>query len=402
MRAKPSKKLDKLSALEKRFSGHQPAQEVYKVVRAVPTWFIQFDHATRVHGYPVERVTLCHGPSNEGKTALAVGLAGSFLSHDHFVNGVDAERTTDKVWVRKLIGDLVTHPRFKAIRPDSYEHAIANTREFAQNLIEAREAGEVSEDTVGFQFVDSMRKLVPKNLLDEILSESAPSGIKLQNRQAMRQAQANAAWLDELVPLADKAGIGYFLIAREIEDPDADDRARKSGNAFKVGGGKALRYDSSFQIRVQLAGYTYESTTKGAPIIGERHKCTVYKTKIGEKEGRGTVFHFHTSRGILTPYGFDRARDVLELAVKFGVVRLAGSSYSFGGKRVGVGENNAVKSLSDKPEMLRDLEAATREKFAEHKPEEEGEEVEAAQAASSLFKSRNTPPHDPETGEVLE
>lgn len=391
MRAKRSTETRELDAEMARFERHQPAEDVFRIVRAVQTWFVQLDHATRVNGFPVERVTLCHGPSNEGKTALAIGLAGSFLSLDHFARGLDAERTTDKVWVRKLIGDLVRHRRFRALRPDSYEQAITTTRDFAQDLIEARAAGEISEDTVAFQFVDSMRKLIPKNLLDEILKEETAVGeIKMQNRQAMRQASANAAWLDELIPLADKAGIGFFLIAREIEDPDADDRTRKAGQAFKVGGGKALRYDSSFQIRVQRDRYVVDSEKN---VIGERHRCTVYKTKIGEKDGRGTVFYFHTSNGKWVPFGFDRARDVLELGVRFGVVRLAGSSYSFAKKRVGIGENNAVKSLSDKPELLRDVESAVREKFSDVEPEEESEEP-----VTGMFgKPRE---HDSETGEV--
>lgn len=358
-----------LSAVAKLFDGHRPAHEVLKPVYAVPTRFVQLDHATRVGGYPVERVTVIHGPSNEGKTALLLGLDDSFLTRGHYVDHLDAERTTDKVWARKLMGGNIRHPKFFALRPDTYEAAIAEVRSFGNKLIEGRAAGIVPADVCGFVAVDSVKKLTPKNLLKEMLDGgSKEKDIVVRDRRAQVQAQINALWLDELVPLAEMARLSIALIAREMDDPDADAFARKFGNAYKVGGGRALIYDSSLVLRVERTFVTH-GEGKDRLVYGERHKVTIRKTKIGGKEDKVAIFYFHTSNGVLVPFGFDRGRDVLELALKFGLVKQVNSSYSYRGSRLGVGEHNVVKRLAADAEMLVKLEAATRAEFEHHDPE---------------------------------
>lgn len=373
----------KLGAAAERFANHRPAIEVFRKVRAVQTRFIQLDHATRVGGLPIERVIVIHGPSSEGKTVLTLGLEGSFLALDHFAKHLDAERTTDQDWVRKLIGDQLTHRNFFACRPDTYEEAIVEVRNFATDLIAAREAGEVPPETAGIVIVDSLQKLVPANLLKEILEEDAKqSDVKIHDRMGMRQAAANTVWLRELIPLADKASLAVVLITRESEDPDADDRTRKAGYGFKVLGGKGVVYDSSLVIRPRRSSYV---TTTDGEVIGEKIECTIRKTKVGEKDGRSSVFHFHTSNGLLVPYGFDRARDVVELAKRFEVVKVAGNSFMFDKRRIGVGVDNSVKRLTGEAELLAEVEAATREQFAHHAPVEDAEEAKPGAAAEHPF-----------------
>jgi hypothetical protein len=92
---------------------------------------------------------------------------------------------------------------------------------------------------------------------------------------------------------------------------------------------------------------------------------TIRKTKVGGKEDRVTTCFYHTSNGQLVPEGFDRARDVLELAIKFGIVE-GGSWIKWGKNKSGVlgqGEHNAVKKLATTPELLDKLETAVRSKF---------------------------------------
>jgi recombination protein RecA len=390
--ARVRKEARSIAKLAERFASQKQAESVLEEVRGVPTRFIQLDYATRVGGFPIERVAVMHGPSNEGKTALALGIIGSFLDCNHFAKLFDAERTTDKVWARKLIGDHIRHPRFFASRPDTYEDAISDTRRYANALRTAVEEREVPPDTFGFMCVDSMRRLVPKGLLDKIMKEDPAKGdVKVHDRRAQQQAAANAAWLDELVPLADNSQMGVLLITREFDDPDADQNARAAGRAYKVGGGKGLIYDSSLLIRVErdpkkpwvgTKAEVSEATgrvTKEAEVYGERHKCTIRKTKIGEKDGKTSVFYFHTSNGLLpgVPFGFDRARDVLDLALRFNLVKQAGSSYSFRKQRIGQGEHNAVRRLTSDKKLLDEIDAECRSLF---------------------FK----PGYDPETGEVTE
>ena len=87
-------RLAQLTRAASAFKGFRPASEVLTVVRAVPTCFIQVDHATRVDGWPIERFTMGHGPSNHGK-------AGA----------IDSHVLTPRGWVQMgdlKVGDSVT------------------------------------------------------------------------------------------------------------------------------------------------------------------------------------------------------------------------------------------------------------------------------------------------------
>jgi hypothetical protein len=185
----------------------------------------------------------------------------------------------------------------------------------------------------------------------------------------MIKAKWNTAWMDELTPLLDATGTGFFAIAREYENPDADAWSRKMGTNVKLGGGTGIVFDSSLVIRIDRAGWVGEKKTEDGPgdVYGERHRIIVKKTKVGGKDGKVTTCYFHTSNGSLTPVGHDRARDVLDLAKRFGIV--AGTSWlSWGKRRLGQGEHRSVVKLYEEPGLLAELEAEVRASFAKNEP----------------------------------
>ena len=224
--------LDQLAAVGAKFEAWKPASQVLVKVRAVPTCFVQVDEATRVGGWPIQRITLVHGPSNEGKTAFCMGLGLSFLRRGHFFNHIDAERSTPEPWARELLGSYYDSPLFKALRPHTYEEAADAVRQACTVLAEARAKGKLPPNTSMLFVVDSLRKLTPKNLLAKIMKEAAdaeptdkrkkPRGIDgAGGRAAQIKAAINSQWMDELVPLLEDADAGMVLVARETEDPDA-------------------------------------------------------------------------------------------------------------------------------------------------------------------------------------
>lgn len=380
-KAKEPSQAKKLEAVAKRFEAFRPARDVMTRVRAVPTRFVQLDHATRVGGWPTERFTLIHGPSNEGKTELALGLEDSFLSLDHFALHLDAERTTPITWFERL-SSHADHPRFFALRPESYEQAVADTRTFLNNVAEAREAGEVPPETAAIVVADSLRKFVPKDLMKEILKTDAEADdVKGgKDRGAQLKAKMNAAWMDELIPLLERANASFVAIAREMQDPDADVWAKRFGNDYKVGGGSAIYYDASLVLRVEREGWVSHGEGKDRKTYGERRRITIKKTKIGGKTDRVTRCWIHSSNGEFTPFGFDRARDVLDLAVRFGVVTKSGAWFTYEredgeGERIAAGEHNAVKLLTETPDWLATIERDVRSRFADVAPQELDEQT---------------------------
>jgi recombination protein RecA len=380
----------KLSKVSDAFSGFRHASEALTEVRAFRTIFVGLDHATGVGGWPLERFSLVHGRSGEGKSKFVIGLMKSCLMADGFVDYVDAEATTPFAFVRSMMGAIADHPRFFSTRDSEFEAVIARVRLFCNLVIRQKAEGKIPRETPGLIVVDSMRKLVPKDLLAQVLkelkaeAEQAKGGKKDKgitagkDRRAQIQAKMNAAWMDEVIPLLAKSGIAMVAIAREMEDPDADQWAKKAGWGFKIGGGGALFYDSSLVVRVERHRYVEEAKGKEEgdefvkrKVYGERHKVTIHKTKIAGREDKKVVCFWHASNGVLVPEGFDRARDLLDLGQSFDVVTRSGSWFSYGAEKLGQGEDRAVVNLSKDEPLMDRIEADVRAAFERAPPQEE-------------------------------
>lgn len=372
-------RLAAMARVAAKMASWKPAHSALREVRSVETIFLQLDRITRVAGWPIDRFAVVHGPSSDGKTVFAHGLGLSFLSRGHFYGYVDAEHTTPQSWVRKLLGEtFASHPGFVASRPTTYEATVDAVRSFCESIGEAKERNEIPRDTTGIVVVDSIRKLVPKKLLEKLLKEgsdaanvdkngrkrrSAPAGVDgMGGRAAQIKAALNAAWLDELVPLLAQTGTAGVFIARETQDEDAGAFARKD---FKIGGGRALVYDSSLVVRIVRDGYVRDAA--GSKPAGERHMVEIWKTKVSAKTDFVPTGAFHTSNGLIVPEGFDRARDVLDLAMDLEMVTLSGNQVRWGAYVLGAGTAAAVKRLHEDRELRERLEweIRDREDFAD-------------------------------------
>ena len=348
-----AKALDKMGEVASRFSGFAPATQVLTRVRAVPTIFPQLNRGIGIGGWPTQRISLLHGPSAHGKTTFLHGLNLSFLLAGHFAAYVDAELTTPEAWLIELMAQQASNPCFIAQRPRNYEETAASVRSIAENLVEAKAKGEIEQDVACIAGIDSIRKLVPQRLLEKI--EKGEDGIDgAKGRAAMMRAALNAQWLDELAPLAYHANMAIVFVSRETENPDANPWDPK----FKVGGGKALIYDSSIVARIVRASWVTEGPKDKPRIIGERHLVSITKSKVSGKEGKTIDCYFHTSNGVASPAGFDRARDVFDQCERLKIIELRGNAYFWNKERLGMGESKSVQRLRDEPDLQRQLEAA--------------------------------------------
>lgn len=346
------------------------ARDALTVVRAVRTIWPQVDHALGVGGWPLERCCAIHGPSAEGKTLMMLGLVYSFLAQGHFALLVDAERTTPITWVRQLFGDLAESDRFLAIRPESYEACVERVREFCETVARMRDARQVPADATGIVVVDSLRKLVPKDLMKRLQKEEGKDDKKkggrvLGGRAGQLRAKLNSEWYDELVPLMERTGCTWIAVTREYEDPDADAWTRKFGNDYRIGGGRSVVYESSLLVRVERDAYVTTGSKDAGTLatVGERHRLTVKKTKIAERDERNVVTYFHSQ---LSPPAFDLARDAADFGQRMRVVERSGSSVAWkkGGKRWRT-EAVFVEAMRGEPEILAEIVAEIRQRCAE-------------------------------------
>lgn len=352
------------------------ASSVLREVRAVPTIFPQLDQVLGVGGWPTDCFFLIHGESNGGKTEFSLGLILSFLVRDHAALLVDAERTTPISWVRKLMGGHADHPGFTAMYPKSYEQVVDAVRAWAENIGNAKAHGRLDPDTTGICVIDSLRKLTPKKMLDRLMKELAEGGGADEEgggrkrgargidgaggRAAQIKAALNAQWADELTPLLHDTGTCLGVIAREYEA--ATDLTNFFAEDFKVSGGKNIYFESSIVARIGNAGAV---TDDAKQTISEKHYVQVRKTKVASKLTKYPRAHFHVASGLLegVPYGFEGARDLLEIATQIGSVDQSGSQYYVDGENIGAGENRAVQRLTADPELRAKVELATRAAF---------------------------------------
>ena len=352
-----------LSKVAAKVASWRPARQVLTRVRAVPTIFPWSDYATRVRGFPTQRLIVVHGPSSEGKTLLALGYGLSFLKQGHYFLHVDAEYTTPATWLEQSMGEHVDNPLFLALRPRSYEEVVDAVRDFLKTLIASKKAKEIPEDASALIVIDSLRKLTPENFLAKLAKQGSEgkdgAGVDgMRGMGAAVKAAMNANWFDELTPLLYHSGAAMLIIARESEN-------REKGNGqpdWKLTGGRAVLFEGSLMIRVErdwerVGAYPNQVT------IGERHDCYIYKSKVAGKDDREEIFSFWTSNGKgPAPEGFDVGRDLFELGVALGAVKQSGGWFSYGTVRW-QGKERAVKRLTEDLALRARLDKDVRVRF---------------------------------------
>lgn len=373
-------RIKRMASAMKDLGGSRPASEVLRRIEAVPTLLPHLDYKLGLGGYPIARVTVVHGPSNAGKSALALALIKSFLVREHYALFVDAERSTDELYARQMLGDAYDLPTFRAVPVSTYEQARQSVRAWADRIAESRAKGLIDEDATGIVVVDSLKSLMPASIFDELAkatkelakADKPPESEKKSKKPRFRekgpkghvdgvggragqlQAAYNGAWFTELVSLCADTRIAFVAIARE------DVEEVNGRTVIQVRGGKAVVFDPSLRLRV-----TAWPIKRGDDehLVGHRHSVAVFKTKVANRTEQIPEGIFHTSNGVEAPAGLHRAMDLLELGQELGVVELAGAWYSFDGRKLGQGEEKAAAALTADFVLADAVEAACRARF---------------------------------------
>lgn len=374
-RAKTVKALDLIGA--KLGSWSRPA-EVLTTVRAVPTIFPAVDAAMGCNGLPLGRVILVHGPSGKGKSQLVLGFGKSFLEAGHVFGLIEPESTAPVEWVETL-GIDPKNPRFVASRPTWYEEAVDQTRELLLGTKAMREGKRPSlpRETRSLVVLDAITKLAPKSLLEKMMKDGAEdAGVDGMSGSGGRYIAAlNAAWMRELTGLLYRTESTFVAVARERVNQN---RPGGRGALWEVTGGMSLVFEASIRLRV-----AYKKPVKvGATVVGMKHMVDVLKLKVADDTVERVEAFFHTSNGEGTaPAGFDRARDVWELAKETGAVRRVKrknvvSFETWDGEMLGDGDESNIEWLRQDPGAMVTFENEGRRRGAERKGKSDGEQRE--------------------------
>ena len=293
-------------------------------IETISTGSIDLDRALGVGGLPKGRVVEIYGPESSGKTTVALQVIANAQRAGGKAMFIDAEHAIDFTYAANL-GVDVENLYFS--QPDSAEEAL----NVAQKSIVSGELAVV--------VVDSVAALVPRA---EINGEIGDSHVGLQARlmgQALRimapQVSATNTMLIFINQIREKIGnIGM-------------------GSPETQPGGRALKFYASVRLDVRRTGSTKEKDVS----VANTTKVTVKKNKVAPPF---TIANFDIEFG----HGVNREGEIIDLAVKDGLMKKSGAWYYLGdGTLAGQGRPAAVTFLRDNPGLRDELEAQVRAKL---------------------------------------
>jgi recombination protein RecA len=293
--------------------------EAHKIdVETIPTGSLSLDLALG-GGLPQGRIIEIYGPESSGKTTLALHAVAEVQRNGGVAAFVDAEHALDPEYAQRIGVNLDT---LLISQPDTGEQAL----EITETLVRS--------SAVDIVVVDSVAALVPRA---EIEGEMGDAHVGLQARlmsQALRKltgviskSKTTVVFLNQL-----RIKIGVMF-----------------GNPETTAGGQALKYYAS--VRMDIRGT--EQIKDGDVSIGKHTKVKVVKNKVAAPF-KVAEFDIMFNEGIST------AGDLIDLAVKYGMVDKSGAWYSYKEEKIGQGREAAKQYLKDHPDLMKTLDKEIR------------------------------------------
>lgn len=287
-------------------------------VAVIPTGSFSLDLALGVGGMPRGRIVEIYGPESSGKTTLALNVVAQAQKQGDKAAFIDAEHALDPEYAAKL-----------GVRVKELLISQPNNGEEALNILESL----VRSNMIAVVVVDSVAALTPKA---EIEGEMGAPHMALQARmmgQALRKLTAIAAKSQTLIIFINqiRMQVGVFF-----------------GNPETTPGGRALKFGSSVRIDIRRIA----QVKKGEEVVGNRVKAKVVKNKVAAPFKEAEF-------DIMFGSGISYESDVLNAALKHGVVTKSGASYSFEGERLGTGFDNVRVKLAENKQLLNSIKKRT-------------------------------------------
>lgn len=290
-------------------------------IDVIPTGSLSLDLALGVGGVPRGRIIEVYGPESSGKTTLALHIVSEAQKKGGLCAYVDAEHAMDPEYAKKIgvkINDLLIS------QPDTGEQAL----EIVESLVRS--------GSIDVIVVDSVAALTPQA---EIEGEMGQPHVGLQARlmsQALRKLTAIIAKSKTVVIFINQIRMKIGVMF---------------GNPETTTGGNALKFYASVRIEIRRAA----QLKKGEDIIGNRANIKITKNKVAPPFRKAEI-------DIMYNEGISYEGDLINLGLKYEIIKKSGASLSFGDARLGQGFENAKEFLRQNRKVASDLAKSIKEK----------------------------------------
>ncbi|CAJ1975796.1 unnamed protein product [Sphenostylis stenocarpa] len=305
-----------------------------KNIPVVSTGSFALDIALGVGGLPKGRVVEIFGPEASGKTTLALHVIAEAQKLGGYCAFVDAEHALDKT-LAESIG--VNTKNLLLSQPDCGEQALG----LVDTLIRS--------GSVDVIVVDSVAALVPKGELD---GEMGDAHMAMQAR-LMSQA---------LRKLCHSLSLSQCILVFINQVRSKISTFGGFGGPTEVTcGGNALKFYASVRLNIKRIGFV----KKGEETLGSQVLVKVVKNKHAPPF-KTAQFELEFGKGI------SREAEVIELSIKYKLVKKSGSFYEYNGQNFH-GKDALKRFLADS-DGIQELASKLREKILNTEPELDPEE----------------------------
>jgi len=291
-------------------------------MESIPTGSIKLDKALGIGGYPRGRIIEVYGPESSGKTTLALHAIAEAQKSGGYAAFIDAEHALDPQYAKALGVDI---DNLILSQPDTGEQAL----EITEALIRS--------GAIDIIVIDSVAALVPEA---EIRGDMGASHVGLQARlmsQAMRKLSGAISKSKTITifinQIREKVGVMF-------------------GNPEITPGGRALKFYASVRLEIRRG----EQIKHGIDIVGNLTKLKVVKNKVAPPFKTLVV-------DIIYGHGISKIGEIIDISVEEEIINKSGSWFSYQGEKIGQGRENVKKFLTEKPELLKEIETKVREKL---------------------------------------
>jgi recombination protein RecA len=284
-------------------------------VPSIPTGSFGLDKALGIGGLPKGRVCEIYGPESSGKTTLTLQIIAECQKAGGSAAFIDAEHALDPEYAKALGVDI---DELLLSQPDTGEQAL----EVTDMLVKSG-----SLDVI---VIDSVAALVPRA---ELEGDMGDSHVGLQARlmsQALRKITGSIQKSNTLVIFINQIRMKIGVMF---------------GSPETTTGGNALKFYSSVRLDIRRIG----AIKDGDEVVGNETRVKVVKNKMAPPF---KVVEFQ----ILYGKGINKNAEIIEHAVKKGIIEKAGAWYSYKGDKIGQGIAKTSEFLKDNPKVLEEIE----------------------------------------------